>query len=884
MSAETADEGLDGNPPASKGLGRVHIYGAGIAGLTAAHELARRGFRVRVIEPAQECNERGQLEWPEVPLNRRLAVGGRARTRFFRVEKGARGNFQDAEGERSDEFRLFLEYPTDFAPDDTARRLLPEAALPALRDFLHRGGLITRGEARGVLHIRIPQSGNPRRQDARRNNARALHRYLTAEGDLEVKLDAARVIVMDEAEAEQLEQVLPLPPRRLKDEDGLWLELLHFLPCEHGVRFFPASYRHLLSTLEETPLLDAQGQPTGRRVADNLVPTPFHGVGANGRRLHFVRPPSAAPSQGLMRELEELASSGHPPGDLLQFTLRLWRYMCTSPERRKAEYEKLSWWEYLEGFDPKTGTRRYRYSEAFKRDLRSTPRRLAAVSEPLGDARTSGNALAQLYLQNLRPPARAGGTLNGPTTLAWLRPWRRYLQEVLKVEFRAGTLTRLALDGKERVTPFWLRKGASKEKEDTEVRVTSPGEPFTDVVEPVDYFIVATDAATAEAVTRDLPPLGVIQGLQGFTTKVLPNPRGPELEQPRAPGELPGQVPWDRFQTLTSLQFFFPSPVRLAEGAVCFLDTPWKLSALGGPPSPDTPPTFDREGFGAMLSVDLGPWHPREPGQKRPSDCSQRELAQEVWNQLAQAAGPHPAPRPDAGPYGFAPRAPAWYHVDRALRFAPEGPLGQERAVENRAPDLVPLVGDWERRPGTEPLDPLRPSPGMLTPAIAGLWQAPHGGYPVHWNQLVFAGTYLKTFTRMTSMEAANESARHAVNAILDHCLARRGYPEPPRAQAGGSGMAGRTGGTSGFRMTPLGEYCRIWDPERHELPELAALRELDAKLLAARMPHVWDVLHLEPLAMPLIQPLDPRGGAGALLELLRGLRERLESMRSTHG
>jgi len=79
--------------------------------------------------------------------------------------------------------------------------------------------------------------------------------------------------------------------------------------------------------------------------------------------------------------------------------------------------------------------------------------------------------------------------------------------------------------------------------------------------------------------------------------------------------------------------------------------------------------------------------------------------------------------------------------------------------------------------------------------------------------------------------------------------------------------------------MTPLGEYCRIWDPEQHELPELASLRALDAKLFAAKMPHVWDVLHLEPLAMPLIQPLDPQRGAESLLELLRGLRERLETL-----
>jgi hypothetical protein len=73
--------------------------------------------------------------------------------------------------------------------------------------------------------------------------------------------------------------------------------------------------------------------------------------------------------------------------------------------------------------------------------------------------------------------------------------------------------------------------------------------------------------------------------------------------------------------------------------------------------------------------------------------------------------------------------------------------------------------------------------------------------------------------------------------------------------------------------MTPIGEYCRIWNPEQHELAELVPIRELDAKLFAAGLPHLWDLLHLEPLVKPLIPPLDPMGGIQALLEFLRTLR-----------
>ena len=68
--------------------------------------------------------------------------------------------------------------------------------------------------------------------------------------------------------------------------------------------------------------------------------------------------------------------------------------------------------------------------------------------------------------------------------------------------------------------------------------------------------------------------------------------------------------------------------------------------------------------------------------------------------------------------------------------------------------------------------------------------------------------------------------------------------------------------GSPDFGMTPVGEYCRIWDPEQHEPSALAFLRELDARLFASDLPHVWDVLGLEPLAKPVLSRLEPSGDA----------------------
>jgi hypothetical protein len=66
-------------------------------------------------------------------------------------------------------------------------------------------------------------------------------------------------------------------------------------------------------------------------------------------------------------------------------------------------------------------------------------------------------------------------------------------------------------------------------------------------------------------------------------------------------------------------------------------------------------------------------------------------------------------------------------------------------------------------------------------------------------------------------MEAANESARHAVNAFLQHW------------QIGG-------------------DRCDIWDPEDHELEDLQWLRDLDEALFDRKLPHLVDLLELEEL------------------------------------
>ena len=204
-------------------------------------------------------------------------------------------------------------------------------------------------------------------------------------------------------------------------------------------------------------------------------------------------------------------------------------------------------------------------------------------------------------------------------------------------------------------------------------------------------------------------------------------------------------------------------------------------------------------------------------------------LAAEVWRQLTEASG------------GSLPRPLAW-HLDAHLEPMPGG------GYLNHAPYLVPVVGDWVHRPGPEPVDPHHPQPDS-TPR--------HHGYPVHLDALVFAGTWLRTFTRLTTMESANESARHAVNAVLEH-LSERLRPAAPPTPAPPPGIP---------VPTPAGDLCAIWDPQRHEPAALSPWKEVDALLLDQALPHAADLLRVDEIPDG-IAP-DEEDPVGVALEIL---------------
>jgi uncharacterized protein with NAD-binding domain and iron-sulfur cluster len=197
------------------------------------------------------------------------------------------------------------------------------------------------------------------------------------------------------------------------------------LPGEHGFRFFPGWYRHLPDTMARIPY-----KSDGRTVLDNLVPASAALFASYDREP--VRALVRFPSN--WQELRRVAAF---PGDILRLGLtvqdlsfflgKMWTFLTSSEERRLAELETQSWWDFMEAD---------RQSKAFQDYLvTGATRTLVAARPRQASAYTIGKMALQTLFDVGRPDTYIGRLLNGPTNEVWIDPWVAYL-EAQGVEFR----------------------------------------------------------------------------------------------------------------------------------------------------------------------------------------------------------------------------------------------------------------------------------------------------------------------------------------------------------------------------------------------------------------------------------------------------------------
>jgi uncharacterized protein with NAD-binding domain and iron-sulfur cluster len=701
-----------------------------------------------------------------------------------------------------------------------------------------------------------------------------------------------------------LAELRPFPGRRGQPRDPG-----RAVAGEHGFRFFPAYYIHIWDLFQRIPIYqrteqsrgEASWLPTSRTVMDNVRRVVTQGTTVEGKpSLVFPREAPRTPAE-FLTTTTQLTRLGFTALDVQTFVSRLVEFLVTSPKRRASELQNLSAYDFFVGRAAPTDPPKFYYSPSFNAVLLEMPRVLAAFDSRWGDARTNVTTYLQLQLQMDRRDNKADGVLNGPTTESWFDHWYRHLIE-LGVQFVQGDAADLEAPPFDPKQPPHLR---------SRVKVTLADGTR---VAP-DYTVVAVDAPVAERITQTLRAAGTggtVAELDGFTTAVPP-PDGPlqpdatrplDRRDPYAMDEM-GRVPWDRFQTLGGIQYYFDTEFQLLRGHMYYSGTEWALSSINQHGLWERKPILNRDGHVSVLSVDIGDFntpsrHLKDEfgNGKAARDCTADEIAAEVWRQIVTAL----TSSVDNVAEALLPW-PAWYAIDRGLIMAGGPGQGVGRPVRNETPYLVPIVGDWPNRPGADPWNPTGNS-WVTVPTeeywLADLeqrnvWQARHGGYQVHNNSVVFAGTWTKTFTRMTSMEAACESGRHAVNAILDHYIWVESDGVDRRSE---TTLDWRTpygfldqGLTTPVRMpSPAGDYCYVIDIENREPLDTRTLRNLDAQYQKRPLPHPLGTpagpptFPVSPLdgGQSMTSPIDYNQHLLAYLQAWRQLLEASAAMTST--
>ena len=452
------------------------------------------------------------------------------------------------------------------------------------------------------------------------------------------------------------------------------------LPGEHGFRFFPSFYRHIIDTMSRTPV------GGGRTAKDQLV---FASRELLGR---FGYPPILFPAH-MPRTPAELAEliklmftnehTGLTDGDFLFFAERLWLLMVACHERAVEQYENESWWTFMDA-----DNRSPQFVHYF---VEGVTRCLVAAKATVANVRAGGVVLTQLVYGSMSSAPSFDRLLNGPTSQVWIHPWHEYLKG-RGVEFRfETTVTGIDCDT---------------------TQITGVRARGADGVEHVvtgDHYVCALPVEyTAPLLHNDM--FAIDPSLAGILAIA------------------------DDVYDMTGIQFFLEEDVSLVRGHMSLIDSPWALTGLSQAQF-WSPVDFSKLGDGTVkgiLSIDISDWD--TPGlcfagpdgkNLTARQCTKPQVAEDVWTQmrrsLTQADGSCPLPT-------AVPR----YFIDPGMVFAPT-------PVSNDSRLFVNQVGSWKHRPE------------------AGT------GIP----NFFLASDYVRTYTNLATMEAANEAARRAVNAIL---------------------------------------------------------------------------------------------------------------------
>ncbi|MBN8231498.1 FAD-dependent oxidoreductase [Corallococcus macrosporus] len=410
------------------------------------------------------------------------------------------------------------------------------------------------------------------------------------------------------------------------------------LPGEHGFRFYPRFYRHVIDQMQRTPAVPGQATPTVEQrlkaTTESAIAMVDEDTWYRFSRRKLDKPYDVVEALELFFQKLDIDTA-----DASLHGLKILQFLSSSDARRFGQYERLSWWDYCQGD---------LYSPKLQRLLRAVPRTMVAMDPRRGSARTLGTISMQLILDFAQSGVNNDRTMGGPTSQMWLDPWVAHLRS-LGVQFHAGVpCSGFDVEGG-RISRVRFANGESR---------------------AADHYVLAVPLEAAHALIT--PELAALD-------PALARLRAADVEQ---------LVSW-----MVGMQFFLYEDVPLVRGHTFYPDSPWALTSISQPQFWRELGLFRRQfgdgQVGGLLSVDISDWN--TPGTfvpKRAKDCTPEELKTEVWGQLKAALNGR-----DAEEQVLTDELLHSFHLDADLDY------GRGLPPRNTSGLLVHPPGSWDTRP-----------------------------------------------------------------------------------------------------------------------------------------------------------------------------------------
>ena len=349
-------------------------------------------------------------------------------------------------------------------------------------------------------------------------------------------------------------------------------------------------------------------------------------------------------------------------------------------------------------------------SEGYQKFLaEGLTRSLVAANAQLANAHVEGDVGLALILDMLIPGPSTDRVLNGPTNEVWLHPWLDYLTKS-GVDYQ--------FDRRIEKIVCTSDKGRPGGRIESVLMSDSAGNTYE--LNDADYYIAALPAEVMARLLDDgiLDADSSLGDIKEIGTKY---------------------VEW-----MNGIQFYLTEDMPLSNGHTIYIDSPWALTSISQQQFwPDHP--LESYGDGkvrGVISVDISNWHADGNTVKKPAMyCSAEEIRTEVWEELKTSHSKDDKPLTDQMLY-------CWFLDPDIQREAWVKTLAAPGPPTMTG--LVPMDGDAE----------------PLFVAYINTWRLRPQAFTAISN-FMLASDYVRTFTSVATMEAANEAARRAVNAII---------------------------------------------------------------------------------------------------------------------